>query len=56
LIKISSGSMAQHQQLDVFGALAAPTPDQRPQQSREGEIGEGERGTCADALIAREGQ
>jgi hypothetical protein len=32
--------MAQHEQLDVFGELAAPVSDQQPQQSREGEIGE----------------
>jgi hypothetical protein len=33
--------MAQHQQLDVLGELAAPAaPDQQPQHSREGEIGE----------------
>jgi hypothetical protein len=32
--------MAQHEQLDVFGELAAPVPDQQPQHSREGEIGE----------------
>jgi hypothetical protein len=32
--------MAQHEQLNVFGALAAPTPHQEPQHSREGEIGE----------------
>jgi hypothetical protein len=33
--------MPQHEQLDVFGELAAPAPDQQPQHSREGEIGEG---------------
>jgi hypothetical protein len=33
--------MSQHQQLDVFGELAAPTPDKQPQRAREGEIGEG---------------
>jgi hypothetical protein len=30
--------MAQHEQLNVFGALAAPTPHEEPQHSREGEI------------------
>jgi hypothetical protein len=33
--------MSQHEQLEVFGELAAPVPDEQPQQSREGEIGEG---------------
>src|SRR5262245_63086284 len=33
--------MPQHQLLDVFGELAAPTPGQQPQHSRTGEIGEG---------------
>jgi hypothetical protein len=32
--------MAQHQQLDVFGELTAPAPDQQAQHSRKGEIGE----------------
>jgi hypothetical protein len=32
--------MAQDEQLDVFGELAVPAPDQQPQQSRKGEIGE----------------
>jgi hypothetical protein len=32
--------MAQDQQLDIFGELRAPTPDQQPQHSREGETGE----------------
>ena len=32
--------MSQHEQLDVFGELAAPASDQQPQQNREGEIGE----------------
>jgi hypothetical protein len=32
--------MSQHEQFDVFGELAASAPDQQPQQSREGEIGE----------------
>src|SRR5437667_12425557 len=33
--------MPQDQQLDVFRELAAPVPDKQPQNSREGEIGEG---------------
>jgi hypothetical protein len=33
-------STMEHDQLDVFGDLAAPAPDQQPQHSREGEIGE----------------
>jgi len=33
--------MTQHQQLDVFGELAATIPDKQPQQAREGEICEG---------------
>src|SRR5262249_36186669 len=32
--------MAQDEQLDVFGELSAPVPDQQPEHSREGEIGE----------------
>ncbi len=32
--------MPQHEQLNVFGELAAPVRDQEPQHSREGEIGE----------------
>jgi hypothetical protein len=32
--------MPQHEQLNVFGELAAPAADQQPQDSREGEIGE----------------
>jgi hypothetical protein len=32
--------MPQHEQLNVFGELAAPVRDQQPQHSREGEIGE----------------
>ncbi len=32
--------MSQHEQLDVFGDLAAPASDKQPQHSREGEIGE----------------
>jgi hypothetical protein len=35
--------MAQHQQFDIFGELAAPAPDQQPQHGREGEIGEREQ-------------
>jgi hypothetical protein len=33
--------MPQHRQLDVFSELATPAPNQQPQHSREGEIGEG---------------
>jgi hypothetical protein len=33
--------MSQHEQLEVFGELAASVSDEQPQQSREGEIGEG---------------
>jgi hypothetical protein len=33
--------MSQHEQLDVLSEFAAPAADQQPQQSREGEIGEG---------------
>ena len=32
--------MSQHEQLDVLGELAAAAPDQEPQHSGEGEIGE----------------
>jgi hypothetical protein len=32
--------MPQHEQLDVFGELAAPGSDEQPENSREGEIGE----------------
>jgi hypothetical protein len=32
--------MPQYEQLDVFGELIAPAPDQQPEHSREGEIGE----------------
>jgi hypothetical protein len=32
--------MSQHEQLEVFGGLAASVSDEQPQQSREGEIGE----------------
>jgi hypothetical protein len=32
--------MSQHEQLDIFGELAAPVPDQQPEHNREGEIGE----------------
>jgi hypothetical protein len=32
--------MPQDEQLDVFGELAAPVPNQQPQHSRKGEIGE----------------
>ena len=32
--------MAQDEQLDVFGELTAPVPDQQPEHSLEGEIGE----------------
>ena len=35
--------MSQHKQLDVFGELTAPVSDEYPQQSREGEIGEGKQ-------------
>ena len=35
--------MTQHEQLDVFGELAAPTTDKQPQQGREGKIGEGKK-------------
>ena len=35
--------MSQHEQLDVFGDLAAPASDKQPQHSREGEIGEGKQ-------------
>jgi hypothetical protein len=35
--------MAQDEQLDVLCKLAAPAADQQPQQSREGEIGEGKK-------------
>ena len=31
--------MSPHEQLDVFGDLAAPASDKQPQHSREGEIG-----------------
>ena len=34
--------MSEHEQLDVFGELAAPASDKQPQNSREREIGEGE--------------
>jgi hypothetical protein len=34
--------MSQHEQLDVFGELAAPRLDEQPENSREGEISEGE--------------
>src|SRR6266540_1877298 len=44
--------MSQHEQLDVFGELAAPAPDQQPQHRREGEIGERKEHE-ADAPIAR---
>jgi len=44
--------MSQHEQLDVFGELAAPASDQQPQHSREGEIGERKEHE-ADAPIAR---
>ena len=30
----------QDEQLDVFGELTVPAPDQHPEDSREGEIGE----------------
>jgi hypothetical protein len=43
--------MSQHEQLDVFGELAAPASDQQPQHSREGEIGERKEHE-ADAPIA----
>ena len=33
--------VSQHEQLDVFGELAAPASDKQPQHSREGEIGKG---------------
>jgi hypothetical protein len=32
--------MSQHEQLDVLSELTAAAPDQEPQHSREGEIGE----------------
>ena len=32
--------MSQHEQLEVFSELAAPVPNQQPQHSREGEVGE----------------
>jgi hypothetical protein len=32
--------MPQHEQLNVFGELAAPVCDQQPQHSREGAVGE----------------
>jgi hypothetical protein len=35
--------MSQHEQLDVFGDLAAPASEKQPQHSREGEIGEGKQ-------------
>jgi len=35
--------MSLHEQLDVFGDLAAPASDKQPQHSREGEIGEGKQ-------------
>jgi len=35
--------MSQHEQLDVFGDLAAPASGKQAQHSREGEIGEGEQ-------------
>jgi hypothetical protein len=35
--------ISQHEQLDVFGDLAAPASGKQPQHSREGEIGEGEQ-------------
>jgi hypothetical protein len=34
--------MSEHEQLDVFGELAAPASDKQPQNSRERKIGEGE--------------
>jgi hypothetical protein len=34
--------MSEHEQLDVFGELAAPASDKQPQNRREREIGEGE--------------
>lgn len=36
--------MSQHEQLDVFGDLAAPASDKQPQHSREGEIGDPSKG------------
>jgi hypothetical protein len=35
--------MSQHEQLDVFGDLAAPASNKEPQHSQEGEIGEGKQ-------------
>jgi hypothetical protein len=32
--------MAQDQQFDILGEFAAPAPEQQPEHSREGEIGE----------------
>jgi hypothetical protein len=43
---------SQHEQLDVFGELAAPAFDQQPQQNREGEIGE-RKEHAPDGPIAR---
>lgn len=44
--------MSQHEQLDLFGELAAPASDQQPQQNREGEIGE-RKEHALDGPIAR---
>jgi hypothetical protein len=44
--------VAQDEQLDVLGEVAAPVPDLQPQHRGEGEIGERKQ-ACADALIAR---
>jgi hypothetical protein len=38
----------QHEQLDVFGELAPPAPNEQPQHGREREIGE-KKATSADA-------
>jgi hypothetical protein len=47
--------MSQHEQFDVFGELAASAPDQQPQQSREGEIGERKEHVPMFPSPAREG-
>ena len=47
--------MSQHEQFDVFGELAASAPDQQPQQSREGEIGERKEHASMFPLPATEG-
>jgi hypothetical protein len=48
--------MSQYEQLDVFGELAAPVPDEQPQHSREGEIGEGKEHAPMLSSLAAEPQ